>query len=302
MSDALHLPEEERAPGRFTLPSLAIARFAIGPPQFLIAILLIGIGLTFGQPVGVTDQTRTAASLVAAISAVLMGTWSVRFNHKSLLLLGLVFVSISALGCSLAFNFPMMLIAFALSGLGMVMVVPMTFSLVGLHFPIEHRPRAIGWVLTGMALAGLIGSPVIGIIAGVGDWRLAFLGFVLPVSLISLMLTAKIMPSSARSTHPKLSQGTYWDGFKEVFTNRSALACLINSALGMAVYQVLELYGPSFFRERFLVSIEFVSILIFSGGASCYLMGFQTDGRLVNRFGRKPVTIFTAIVTGSRKS
>jgi len=56
------------------------------------------------------------------------------------------------------------------------MVNPMTFSLVGERLPIEQRPRAISWLMTGGALTYLIGSPVIGVIVGVGNWRWASSG------------------------------------------------------------------------------------------------------------------------------
>jgi len=297
MSKPSRLIEETRAPKRHLLPSLVISRFAISPPAILTAYLLIDIGHTFGTPVGVTGQIRTGASLIGAITAVLMGAWSVRFKHKSLLLLGLSFLCISAIGCTLALNFTMMLIAFSLYGVGLAMVMPMIFALVGEHFPLEQRARAIGWLFTGGSLAFIISAPVIGVIAVFGGWRLAFLGVMFPAPLLSLMLTTKVVPPPAQSLQLPRSQRQYMEGFKRIFGNSSALACLISSALGNAAYQALELYGASFFRERFLVSLEFTSIY-FLGGASSFVLGFQVSGRVINRFGRKPVMILTSIVAG----
>ena len=177
------------------------------------------------------------------------------------------------------------------------MVNPMTYSLVGEHLPLEQRPRAIGWLYSGAALTYFIGSPVIAIIVGFGNWRWAFFGFILPVSLLGLMITIKGVPAASRSTHSPKSKGTYWVGFKGVFANRSATVCLIGSGLGGAGWVAILLYTISFFRQRFLVSVG-VAAVIFPVLAFCAILGNQVGGQMVHRFGRKPLTIFTAVVTG----
>lgn len=299
MTEIIRLTEETRKPGRLLLPSLAISYFATVPPAILVSFLLIDIGNTFNRSVGVTGQIQTAASLVGAISAVLMGALSVRFNHKSLLLMGLLFISITALGCAFALNFAMMLIAFSLSGLAINTVEPMLFSLVGEHFPLEKRANAIGWIITGVALSSMIGTPIIGFIVSLefGDWRLAFLGYVLPVSLLGLAMAAKGVRSPSQRPHPKMIKGKYLEGFKGVFANHSAIACLVGAALSIAGFQAIVFYGISFFRQRFQLTIGFVAI-IFPVFALCYVLGNQVSGRLVNKFGRKPVTVLTVFFAG----
>ncbi|MFQ6126254.1 MAG: MFS transporter [Candidatus Heimdallarchaeota archaeon] len=183
MNDNLRLTEENHSPRRLLLPSLAISNVAIQPPFILTGLLLIDIGNTFDHPVGVTGQLQTAAAFIAAIAALFMGVLSVRYQHKSLLLSGLLFFCISALGCSFALNFNMMLITFSITGLGMAMVTPMIFALIGAHFPLEKRASTIGSVNASASLAYVIGAPIIGFIAGVGGeegWHWAFLGIVSP--------------------------------------------------------------------------------------------------------------------------
>lgn len=193
-------PLTEKYPhGRLFLPSLVMSGFATRPPSILTGLLLIDIGLTFGSPVGITGQIRTVSSSVAVISALLLGALSVRYNHKSLLMMGLLFLSISALGCGIAPNYYVMLVLFSLTGIGAAIVEPMAITLVGEHFPIERRASVIGWIVADMSTAWLIGSPVIGFIAGYGGWRLAFLGFVLPIEILSLFLVATGLPSTPRS-------------------------------------------------------------------------------------------------------
>lgn len=210
--------------------------------------------------------------------------------------MGLLFISITALGCAFALNFAMMLIAFSLYGLGVCIVEPMLFSLVGEHFPLEKRANAIGWIITGVALSSLMGAPIYGFIVSLefGNWRIAFLGYVLPVSLLGLAMAAKGVLSRP---HPTMIKGKYLEGFKGVFANHSATMCLVGAALSIAGFQAIVLYGTSYFRQQFLLSIKYVSF-IWPVFAFCYILGNQVSGRMVNQYGRKLVTVLSAFFAG----
>jgi len=289
--------EEPRVPGRYFLPSLAMASFAMSPAMILLALLLLDIAQTFNHPVGITGQIETVSLTVAAITALLMGAWSIRYNNKSLLLLGLNFLSIAAVGCFLASNFMMLLLFYALTGLGYTMVQPMTYTLVGAHLSTEKRTNAIGRLNGSMASAYVIGPIIIGVLAGFGNWRLPFLGFALPVSVLSFVMIVKGVPSPTRGSHPTKSTGQYIEGFKGVFTNRSAVTCLIGIALLFVGWQGPLIYSPSFFREYYQISTSFASLLL-TGFAISYVLGSLVISRFVNRFGRKILTVVTASIAG----
>jgi len=296
MSDDSPLTEK-RSSGRLFLPSLAFSYFATGPMGILTGLLLIDIALTFERPVGAMGQINTLFYFVAVIFALSMGVLSVRFRHKSLLLIGLSSLSISALGCFFASDFNLMLISYSLSGVGTAMVTPMAFTLIGEHFPLDKRANAIGWIVAGGSLSYAIGAPVIGFIAGLGGWRFVLFAFVLPISLASLLLAFIGLPSTSRSTQPAMSKETYLGSFKVVLSNRSATACLAGNILRSISFMVILLYGISFFRQRFLVSTDLASIVMV-GAALCYTLGSLVSGRFVNRFGRKPLTVLTTLLAG----
>jgi DHA1 family inner membrane transport protein len=297
MSESPVSTGEKRSPGKLVLPSLFFSRFATQPAGLVSSLLLVDIGLTFGSSVGVTGQIRTAFYVASVIFALLMGILSLRFRHKSLLIMGLVLFGISALGCGFAPSFDTMLVSYSIGGLGMAMVAPMCLTLVGEHFPREKRGSVIGWVFAGQSIAYVIGAPAIGFIAGFGGWRLAFLGFVLPVSLFSLLLAVKGMPSALSGQQSVVSVGDYLTGFKGVFSFRSADACLAGNALSMAAWAAILTYAPSFYRQRFLVSTGFASVFLFVA-ALCYTSGSLVGGRIVKRIGRKPLSALAAFFAG----
>ena len=262
----------------------------------ITGLLLIEMSLTFECSVGVMGQIRTLSSIVGVVFSLLMGVLCVLFKHKSLLLTGLFFVGVSALGCSFSPNFTVVLIFYSLTGLAMALVMPMTTTLVGEHFSLEKRASAMGWVIAGMSLSYVIGAPIVSFIADFGSWRMTFFGFLLPIAILGFLLVVMGLPSTS-SPKPTMSKASYSEGFKEVFSNKSACACLIGFALSAAGWQAILLYSVSFFRQRFLVSTGFATAILL-GAALSYTFGSLVGGRFVNRFGRKTLTVLGCLLLG----
>jgi len=295
--DSSNPKKENGSMRKLFLPSLAMSNFATGPLGVLVTLLLTDIAFTFEVSVGIMGQMSTISYVVAVIFGMFMGILSVRFRHKSLLMVGLLCATISALGCFSASNFELMLIFYSLSGVGTAMVFPMATTLVGEHFRLEMRGNAVGWIIAAGSLSYLIGAPVIGFIANVSGWRFTLLGFAIPISLGSLFLAFIGLPSSSLSNKHEISRGLYLESFKEVVSNRSALACLVGNILRMAAFMAILIYGVSFFRQGFSVSIDFASAIVI-GAALCYTLGSLAAGQLVNKFGRKTVTVVTTFSAG----
>ena len=283
---------------RLVLPSLVVTRFALGAPSLLISLLLIEIGTTFGQSVGVTGQISTVSSVAAFVMALLMGFLSMRFRPKPLLLVGMSLFALSAVGCAFSPQFSLMAAFYAMGGLGASMVIPMTVTMVGELYPLSERATAIGYLLAGGALSFVIGAPSIILIAGYGGWRTAFLGFVVPFVVLGMLLLYLGLPSNPSGETTATGEGGFVEGFRDVLTNGSAFSCLIGSALNAACWQAIVFYSASFMRQRFQVSAGFASIYII-GGALSYIVGSVVSGRIVNMFGRKRVTVITSVLAGA---
>ncbi len=286
---------EGASPGRLTLPSLVMSRFALQPPALLVGLLLIDIGGTFGLPVGVVGQLRTAASIVGVVSALLMGLLSIRYRHKSLLMGGLLVLVVSSIGCALSTSFTMMLLFNSLAGISTAMVAPMTVALVAEHFSLERRSGAIGWVIAGQSLAYLVGAPLIGFLAGYGGWRTPFLAFVMPSALVAL-LSSQLGLSSRPGPQQTAGGRSFSTGFNAILTNRSAVSCLLCFVLTMVGFQAVLLYMASFFRQTFTLTTGVTSLIIL-GSSIFYTLGSLGQGRLVSRLGRKRTTVLVNLLS-----
>jgi len=85
--------------------------------------------------------------------------------------------------------------------------------------------------------------------------------------------------------------------FKTLIGNRSALSCLSYFLLNSITFQFLGMLSVSFLREHHSLP-KGASSLIYSVLAFAVFVGALTGGRIVNKFGRKPSTVFITIIYG----
>jgi predicted MFS family arabinose efflux permease len=288
---------ETQSRGRMITPAVVFARAATTPMTGITSYLLIEIGLAFQQPIGIVSQVRTVQSIIAVAFALLMGAISVKFKHKTLLIWGLLLIAISAVGCWITPSFPFLLLVFPLAGIGTAMVQPMTNSLVGEYLPREKRSGAIGWMMTGMASIGILGGFIINYLNGMGGWRLAFIGYAFPVALIATVLVYYLIPRSEGET--SLTQGSegLLSGFKRVYSNRSAMSCLMGIAISQTTWRALGLFWASFYRQQFKIDIGTLPLLSI-GTTLCYIGGNLFTGKYANLLGRKRLAIISLLLSG----
>ncbi len=177
--------------------SLFMSLFVAGIPVIISGLLLIDIGQTFGYPVGVTGQISTVYSAIAVIFALIMGVLSARYRHKTLLTAGLLLYVISAVCSYVSPSFPVLIVAYSLTGIGGSIVFPMTATIIGEAFPPERRSSALGWVTAGQPFSVLVGSPTVNYITSRFGWRSTFIYFMLPISIVGLALVYFGIPKQA---------------------------------------------------------------------------------------------------------
>jgi predicted MFS family arabinose efflux permease len=284
---------EKASPGKLFLPSLIISCFAVTISIPMLTLLTVDMAMTFfgnAQPaaVGAVAQLSTVNAAAVVVFALLMGVLAIRFKHKPLLLVGVLLVVISAAGSFLAPTFLSLQLFYAMEGIGTAMVSIMIFTLIGEFLPLEKKVKAVSYIVAVTSLATLVGTPVIYFITKVGGWQLNFLWFVLPVSAAGLVLAFLTLPSKPHEKPATIEENPYVRSFKQVFTNRSAVACL--AGVIFAVASEVGLFAIAFYRRQFMVSLDFaVGIMLVA--TSMYVVASLVVGRLVNRFGAKTLTV-----------
>ena len=88
------------------------------------------------------------------------------------------------------------------------------------------------------------------------------------------------------------SISSLFSGYREGLRNRSVLACLIGTFLGLSTWNAILIYGVTFVRKVFGVSTAFASQLMIFYSLS-YIIGSLLTSRLAKKFGRKTLSVGT---------
>ena len=276
--------------------ALVLSGLAAMISGMLSGLQLIDIGETFNVTVAIAGQMLTFSFVISVAFALLTSVLTLRYNHKLLLQVGLAAYAVSAIGCFMAPNFTSMIASYSLTGIGYALTTTMVFTLAAELFPVEKRGAVIGWIVAGNSGSYLVGAFVVPYLQSIGGWRGTFIGYMLPASMLALALATTSIPGNAQGAQTG-AQGSLKESFKEVFSNRSAISSLAGLLFAMAAWQAVMTYNSSFFREAFKWTIGETSILILFG-ASLYTFGGIAAGRMVNRMGRKPLTVVPILVAG----
>lgn len=269
--------------------------------EAITGIFLVDVAATFfGSPnpvsIATTGQLATLSGVVSVVSGVLVGVLSVRYNHKKLLLLGVLGVTLGTVGCFLAPNFLFMQIFFPIEGIGTTLIDAMALALVGELLILSKRGKATGWVMAGAPMATIAGALVIYLFfSGAEGWRSFLLWFALPISLVSLAAVYFGVPSAPQK--PKtVGKEAYLSSFKQVFLKKSAAGCLIGTMLRQASFAWATVYSIAFYRTQFGLPTE-SGALIALGAASIGVLAMVVGGYMVNRVGRKRLQVATLVVS-----
>ncbi|MET0132758.1 MAG: MFS transporter [Kibdelosporangium sp.] len=133
-----------------------------------------------------------------ALSALVLGAGSLadHAGRKKVYLAGLVFFALASLGCGLAPNDEILIVARAVQGVGGAAMLATTMALLTVTYQGKDRAVALGVWGSVTGLAAATGPVLGGLFTEYLDWRAIFL-VNLPVSVIALWLTRKVVQESS---------------------------------------------------------------------------------------------------------
>jgi DHA1 family putative efflux transporter-like MFS transporter len=286
--------ESRKYPTRMIIFSLASNNFTLQLPNIVSSLLLIEMANTFNKPIGIMGQLRTISSLTGIIVSLLMGLLSVKYRHKSLIMIGMFLVIIASTGFLVSSTFTMIMIFYSLLGIGRSTIGPMNTTILGEHVPSENRTTSFGLLNGAAALAYLIGSPAIAYISDLGSWRLTYQIFIIPLLLGALILMYKGIPPGSQGCNENVM---ILEGYKSILRDKSAVACLVANMVSGSIWISQLTFSSSYVRTRFLLSKLFLSYTSFIG-APLFIAGSLICGRWVSLYGRRMVTFFSCVPSG----
>ena len=175
---------------------ITITAFIFNTSEFMPIALLIDISESFSMTEAATGQMITIYAWVVALLSLPLMLLTCRMELKRLLLLMVALFGIGQLVSGLASIYDMLLgariIVACAHSIFWSIAAPLATRLVTR----EHRPMALGMIVTGSSVATIVGLPlgrVIGLAAG---WRMTFL-LLAVVAVIAFVYLGILLPKRA---------------------------------------------------------------------------------------------------------
>jgi len=289
---------ERSSPKMILVIALLVAVFAAAIIDIVTPITLIDIANTFGILPGTASQLGAFNRIAAVITALLLGAFAFKFRYKTLVVIGILFIALCSIGLFFAPTFQLAQLIYPLNGIGSVMIVVTAQTFIGQSYPLNKKAKAIGWVAAAGTLANAVGAPIVGYMADIVNWHSIFLWFMFPVAVASLIFVFIVFPFNLPEPQLSIKKAPFMSGFKQVLTNKSAVACLVSAFLVNASVFGGMVFEVTFYRQLFSASPSFAALIGPTAGTAFISLGAIVGGQIVNRVGRKRQTVITVFSAG----
>ncbi len=289
----------EKPARNWLLIPLMIAGFSTGVTNGIVSLFLVDIARNFYGSVtststGMVSQLSTVNSGISIIATLAIGILVIRFRHKFLFLTGAILIVISAIGGYLAPDLLTLQFFYALEGIGTVVIGIISAVLIVESLAPEKQGKTISLLFAVGALSALIITPILTYITEIGNWRSGLIVLTLPLSLIGLVLSAIMIPNRQNKINTAPKTTPYFDAFRKIAKNKSALSCLIANLFTVAGTQV-AIFAIAFYRVQFDAPRP-ITGLITETALILFFIAPLASGILIDRYGAKRIALITTLL------
>lgn len=233
----------------------------------------------------------TLRNMTGFLSPV-FGPLSERYGRRAILVLGMVTFAIGAFLVVIRPSYWMLGIALCATGIAKILYDPAMQAHVGDEVPYERRGRAVAITEYSWSLALLIGVPIVGILIQRQGWQAPFLWLGLGGIVAAIVLWRTISTSERRSS----TVTTLGQVVQMLREHHVVIFAALYITLFVAANEMLFIVFGGWMEDSFNLSLTSLGVAAaVIGGAE--LAGETIAGWSVDRYGKRPVIIFTGFLT-----
>lgn len=137
--------------------------------------------------------------LTSAVTVPIFGKLSDLFGRKKIFYIGTFIFLIGSALCGLSSSMNQLIFYRALQGIGAGAIMPVTTTIVGDVFPIEHRAKIFGLISAIWGISGIVGPLVGGFLVDYWTWEWIFF-LNIPFGIVSMILLAYSLQEKVEKT------------------------------------------------------------------------------------------------------
>ena len=239
------------------LATLFLGMFVIGSTELLVVGVLDLIAADLRVSIPAAGSLVTAYALGLAIGGPILTALTIRLNKRTVLVGALALFVLGNLVAVLTASFGLFLVARTLTGAVQGLFIAAAFAAGTSVVPPERMGRAIGVVISGVAVSGAVGVPVGTLVGQALGWRGSFTAAAV-LAVAALIATVALVPSVPSTGGGAASQA------------RHAFAPRVLAVLGLTVLLFASVYAALTYIVPFLQTVTGIS----GGLISVFLLAY----------------------------
>lgn len=192
MSTQQTAPSPRRA--NLALATLFLGMFVLGSSELLVVGVLNRIAADFHVSIPATGHLVTVYALGLALGGPILTALTIKMDKKLVLILSVAFFIACTLAAVLTHNYNVFLVLRFLIGALQGLFIAGAFMAAMAVVPPERIGKAIGIVISGVALSGALGLPLGTLVGQTLGWRGSFVAIMVG-AVITLIGTVAMIPS-----------------------------------------------------------------------------------------------------------
>lgn len=238
-------------------------------------------------------------ALFYCLISIPVGWFADKVNRARVLSLACGIWSGATVACGLSTNYPQLVAARMVVGVGEAGGVPPSYAIISDYFPPGRRGTALGLYNLGPPIGQALGVAIGASIAVAYGWRHAFLvlGAVGVATALAVFLFVREPPRGGLDApgHAQPAKAGFWATVKNFFANPA----LLLAACGSGATQIVT-YGGGNFSTLFLMrekgmSLSQVALYYALMVAVCMGGGIFVSGRVIDRFTRRSRAAYAVV-------
>jgi predicted MFS family arabinose efflux permease len=261
------------------LTSLALAASLGYVSGVALNPFLVAIARELGTTVPLVGQIPAITLTLSAGLGLAVGPLADRLGHRRILLLGLFTLVLGSAGTALAASYALLVLASAVGSISQAILLPVALAIIGDRFARDERRGPISLVMASTSAAQIVAIPLLTTVAGLLDWRAAFL-VLAAVALVVTLIELRAIPPDTAPREQKTRPGEALAAYLPIARHAPTLGLIVSSGFRGIGSSIVFIYLGAFLVERYGLSIPQVGWAYTATGVSFLVGSLAVAGRL----------------------